>query len=157
MVHLWELQSGDVITSFPIWPWKLFSQPHANVCRFVTAKLTGKYAQLFLRHQNTTRLTFDCHCAILAVWGNNNQTTPSSLTFIQALSWADHQSSWGKTCRHHSQHLPQAFGYCLLPANWSFFFHCRLPWASSCYFPQTSICGKCPQNPSGVCLTCVQW
>ena len=156
MVHLWGLPSGDIITSFPIQLLKLFSQPHANLHRFITDKLTGKCAQLFLRHQNTARLTFDCHCAILAAQGGKNWTTPGCLTFIWALSWTDHQSSWGNTCRYHSQCLPWAFGYCLLLPNWSFFIHCRLPWASFCCFPQTSICGKHPQKPSGVHSISVQ-
>ena len=57
MVHPWGFLTDDIITSFPIQPWKHFSQPPTNLCRFIMAKLTGKCAQLFLRHQNTARLT----------------------------------------------------------------------------------------------------
>ena len=66
MVWLWGLPSGDIIISFPIQLQKLFSQPLANLHRFTTDKLTGRCAQLFLGHQNTARLTFNCHHAILA-------------------------------------------------------------------------------------------
>ena len=48
---------------------KLFSQPHANLYRFITAKLTGKCAQLLLRGESTTRLAFNFYHAILVMQG----------------------------------------------------------------------------------------
>ena len=101
-------------------------QPCTILYWFTTIKLTGKHAQLFYRHQSTSRLTFKFCCAISAVQGKvgikpSLIAFPTSRHFLQA----DYQSGWGKTSGHHSQHLPQAFGHHHFLTNWFFFFHYR--------------------------------
>ena len=54
-----EFPSGDITTSFPIQQQELCNQPCTILCWFTIAKLTGKHAQLFFRHQSTSRLTFN--------------------------------------------------------------------------------------------------
>ena len=89
--------SGDITTSFPTQPWQLFNQLHTHLCRSVTTKLTGKHAQLFLRHQSTSRLTFNFCCAILALQGEVLYISrpPKSLgEDIQALQPASPPGIW---------------------------------------------------------------
>ena len=118
--------SSDITTSFPIQQQELYNQPHTILHWFTIAKLTGKCGQLFFRHQSTSRLTFNFCCVISVTHGKVKiKPSPTAQLTSGHFPLADYQSGWGKTSRHHSQCLPQAFAYYHLLTNWFLFSNYR--------------------------------